>query len=403
MLALNNAKVIDGVSNELLEGATVIIEKDYILSVGQQLDIPKGAQVLDLKNNFLLPGFSDVHTHLGGSADINRPPHTGRFLSYDYSEHREKALYWGVTALRSAGDFMPDIIEIRGMEQRGEICSPHIMTAGRMIQAQYGHPGYTVLFADEPILKNELVLVDEHTDVSEEVRKLVDEGVDWIKVHISDMDVMHYPNKVPKLPRQQIRRIVETAHQLNTPVMAHIENIEDMKEALLCEVDTIEHTMNNAIDTGKEMTDDVLNLLKEQNVWVVPTMVATKYHDGSIEGVEPVFPYLRKAVRLMIDAGVNIGVGCDSGIPFVPYGLCVHEEMELLCESGMSPMEAITAATSGNAKLMGKEKEFGTVAAGMRADLVVLGSNPLYDIRNTRDIRMVFHNGCVVRDHFLSI
>jgi len=403
VLVLCNAKVINGESDKIMENATIIIEKDHIISVGQHLNIPEEAQVIDLKNNFLLPGFSDVHTHFGGTADINRPPHTGRFVSYNYAEHREKALYWGVTAIRSAGDFMPDIIEIKEMEKRGELSSPHIVTAGRMIQAKAGHPGYTVLFAEENILKNELVLVDEHTDLCDEVRKLVAAGVDWIKVIISDLDVIHYPNKVPRLTRQQISQIITTAHELNRPVMAHIDHIEDMKEALICGVDSIEHTINYAVTTGKVMTEDVLHMLKEQNVWVVPTMVSTKYHDGNIEGVEPVFPDLCKAVRSMIDAGVNIGVGCDSGTPFVPYGLCVHEEMELLCDVGMSPMEAIISATSGNAKLMRCEKEFGTVAAGKRADLVVIGSDPISDIRNTRDIRMVIHNGRVVRDDFLSI
>lgn len=402
MLALHNMKVIDGISNEIMEDAVIIIEKGYIVSVGQHVEIPKDAQVIDLKKLFLVPGFSDVHTHLGGTADIKRPPHTGRFISYDYAKHREEALNWGITAIRSAGDFMPDIIEIRELEKQESICSPHIVAAGRIIQARYGHPGYTVLFAEDPILKNELVLADEYTNLEDEVKKLVDEGVDWIKVIISDMDIIHYPDKVPMLSKKQIQQVVESAHRLNTPVMAHIDNIEGMKEALECGVDTIEHTMNNAITTGREMTDDVLKLLKKQKVWVVPTMVATRYHDGSIEGSKPVYPCLKKAVKAMIDAGVKIGVGCDSGIPLVPYGLCVHEEMELLCDAGMSPMESIIAATGQNAKLMGREKEFGTVAAGKRADLVVLGSDPLDNICNTRDIRMVFQNGRIVRDHFLS-
>jgi len=104
----------------------------------------------------------------------------------------------------------------------------------------------------------------------------------------------------------------------------------------------------------------------------------------------------------MVEAGVQLGVGCDSGIPFVPFGECVHIEMELLAEVGLSPLQVITAATGNNAKMMRASDIFGTVAAGQAADLVVLGSNPLDDIKNTRDIRMVLRDGAVVIDNLLS-
>lgn len=140
-----------------------------------------------------------------------------------------------------------------------------------------------------------------------------------------------------------------------------------------------------------------------KGVWVVPTMVATKNHDGSIPCAPLVYQTLEKALRRMVQAGVKIGVGCDSGIPFVPYGECVHIEMELLTTVGMSPLTVITAATGGNAKMFHKDDVFGTIEPGKAADLVVLGANPLEDIKNTRDIRMVLRDGRVVVDKLLSI
>jgi imidazolonepropionase-like amidohydrolase len=111
---------------------------------------------------------------------------------------------------------------------------------------------------------------------------------------------------------------------------------------------------------------------------------------------------LQTAVKRMIDAGVKIGVGCDSGIPFIPYGECVHTEMELLTEVGYSPLQAITAATGGNAEMMGTADKVGTIMSGKAADLVVLGGNPLDDIRKTRDIKLVLRDGEVVVDHLFG-
>jgi len=402
MLAFEHATVIDGTGAAPVRNVTVIIKDKKISAVGVGIPIPSCACVLDLKGRFLLPGFSDVHTHLGGSARFDRPPHTGRFVSYDYAEHREAALCWGVTTVRSAGDFMPDILEIREAANSGAIRSPRIVTAGRMIQARNGHPGYTVLFQDPAVMEHELVFVDEDSNLEDVVKQLSDQGVDWIKLVISENNVMDFPNKVPRLSNVQLRRLTEAAHKYGKPVMAHVDDISGMKDAALCGVDTIEHTLNAAVPTAHTMTDEVLKLLLDRKIWVVPTMVATKYHDGNVKAAPLSFPDLKSAVHSMIESGVRLGVGCDSGIPLVPYGLCLHEEMELLCQAGMSPLSAISAATGGNAKLLGKEREFGTVTIGQDADLVILERNPLENIQNTRSISMVLRSGEIVVDRFLS-
>ena len=91
-----------------------------------------------------------------------------------------------------------------------------------------------------------------------------------------------------------------------------------------------------------------------------------------------------------------MGVGCDSGIPLVPYGECLHMELELLVEAGMTPLEAVTAATGGNARMLRRAEEFGTVRPGLSADLVAVAGDPLKDIRNTRSIRLVISRGRIV-------
>ena len=402
MLVFKNALLIDGTGAEPLPDATVILEGKTILRVGQSLPVPDGALVIDLKGKPLLPGFSDAHTHMGGSADPKRR-RSSRFDTYDFAENRDSALRWGVTTLRSAGDFTPDILNFRDDVNAGKYRSPRMLAAGRYFQARGGHPLSTI-FSDDPVIaENACVLIDECTDIEAEVEKIADMGVDWIKAIVGDDNKFKYPDtKVPALSDKQLRRITDAAHKRSLPVMAHIDDIGDMIRAVYVGIDTIEHTINIAT-SDHEMTDEALFLLTDRDVWVVPTLVVPKLRDGCVPGAPLVWPALQVAAARMIEAGVHIGVGCDSGIPSIPYGECVHIEMELLTELGYSPLRAITAATGGNAKMMRASHLFGTIAPGLAGDVVVLGSNPLEDIKNTRDIRLVLRDGAVVVDKLLSM
>jgi len=400
MLCLKNAFLVDGTGQNPQEGVTVVVQGKTIVQVGRDITIPEDAQVIDLKHKPLLPGFSDAHTHLGGSDSLDRPGLTSRFANYNYAQNREAALEWGVTAVRSAGDFTPEILEFRDEVNEGKFRSPRILACGRFIQAQNGYPGYAVFSADQNILDNAMVLVNDQTDIEAEVKKLVEAGVDFIKTVISDDNKMDYPNSVPRLSNEQLKRIADAAHKYGKRLMVHVDDLKDMAEAIAIGADTIEHIISVG-SSNHELTDELLKTLTSRDVWVVPTMIAIKNHDA-MPGIPPVYATLEKVVREFIKAGVKIGVGCDSGIPFVPYGECVHLEMELLTEAGMSPLAAITAATGGNAKMFGQEHFFGTVEPGKAADLVVLGSNPLQDIKNTRDIKMVLRDGRIVVDKLLN-
>ena len=402
MLVLKDVTLLDG-SIEPVQHANVLIKGQQILEAGPGCPVPEDAKTLTLQGCYVIPGLIDAHTHLGGSISFDRPPHTGRFVSYDYAQHRETALQWGVTTVRSAGDFMPDIIEIRELANSGKIRSPRIFTAGRMIQAPGGHPWNTVFFQNPETAAHELIFAGPDTDLEEEVTKLVNEGVDWIKLYISEDDVIHWPQKLPRLSDRQLRKATDTAHRLGKSVMAHVDNFDGMRLALDAGVDSIEHTLNNGANHGLTADEPLLERLVKQDVWVVPTMVATKYHDGSIPQAEPIMPRLIREVGKLIQAGVKLGVGCDSGIPMVPYGQCVHEELQLLCQAGMTPQQALHAATRGNAALLGWVNRIGTLAPGSYADLIILGSNPYTDISNTQDIQMVLQSGKIVIDHFLSL
>ena len=401
MLALVNTSMFSGKADRLENGITVLIKDDRIEAAGRDLPLPEGVHVLDLTGHFLIPGLIDAHTHLGSSSSPERQANAGRFATYDYGQNCSCALAWGVTTVRSAGDYTPDIFEFRDAVDRGEIVAPRVLAAGRVFQAKDGHPGHTVYFSHPDILSHVCIEVTDSTDIDFEVSRLVKEGADWIKAFISDDDKMNCGREIPRLSNAQLRHIVEAAHRWGKPVMMHTDDIGDMRDAALAGADTIEHTINTGT-TDHEMTDELLDILTARGTWVVPTMIATKCFDDLDPSAPHVFPALQKAVGRMVEAGVRLGVGCDSGIPFVPYGECEHLELELLVNAGMTPATVLRAATFGNAEMLGIGHICGTIAPGLAADLVVLGKNPLADIRNTRDIRLVLRDGKVVVDRMLS-
>ena len=401
MIAFVNARVIDGTGAAPIDNATVIVDGKIIQSAGVGIRIPDKATVVDLSGKTLLPAFSEAHTHLGGTDLLTRAGLGGRDITYDYALCSINSLRWGVTTIRSAGDFMPDIITYRDDVAAKGLHAPRILTAGRMFMAPGGHPISTVFFSDETIRDNACVLCDENTDIDAEVKALVALGVDWIKTFLSTMNKMNYPHHVPRLSHEILKKITDAAHKYGKPVMLHVEDTKNLEEAAELGVDSIEHTINIGT-TDFDISDALLTKLRDNGTYVVPTLSATKAHDGMLEGAEPVYPHLEKAVKIMADAGVNLGAGCDAGIPFVPLGESIHTEMELFVSLGLTPMKAIQIATAGNAKLFRLDNSIGTVDAGKLADLIVLCADPLADIRNTRQIGLVMKEGRIVFDQILS-
>lgn len=401
MFALINARIIDGNGHKPIENATLLIDGTRIKEFGAGITVPGGISVIDLKGKTLLPAFSDAHTHLGGTDLLTRPGLGSRDTTYDYALNSVNLLRWGVTTVRTAGDFMPDIVSFKGDVASKQLCAPRVLTAGRMFVAQGGHPLDTVYFGDESIRDNACVVCSENTDIDAEVKTLAAAGVDWIKAFISTMNKMDYPNSVPRLSNGTLKKIADAAHRYGKPVMVHVEGPSDIEEAMDIGVESIEHTIGTGA-ANFDISDSLLTKLADSKTFVVPTMSAIKSHDGSLKGAELVYPHLEKAVKKMIDAGVRVGVGCDSGIPFLPYGESVHTEMELLVGAGMSPMGAICAATKGNAELFRAHADLGSVEAGKLADLVVVGADPLKNICNTRQVELVIKEGRVVFDRMLA-
>ena len=240
MLILQNVTLIDGTGQSPMSCVSVMVRGDRIAEVTQApVHGGAGDWCLDLTGCWLMPGLIDAHTHLGSDQSLDRPANAGRFQTYDYARHREEALRWGITTVRSGGDFSPDVFAVRRMAEAGELRSPRILAAGRVLQARNGHPGWSVYFGRQEILEHVCQVLDPDSDVEEAVRRLAAEGADWIKAFVSDDNVTAYPAKVPRLSLEQLRRIVNEAHRLGLPVMMHVDDLADLSDALEAGADTI--------------------------------------------------------------------------------------------------------------------------------------------------------------------
>ena len=396
MIVLKNASVIDGTGAPPVKNATVIVNGNKIDAVGPGVSAPDGADIIiDLKGKTILPGFIDAHVHFGGADGFYHPGIGNRSETYDYLKSRTNAIKWGITTIRSTGDYTPDIFEFRDEVNRGLHLSPRIIAAGRMIQARGGHPVSTVFGGDAAIADGACVLVDESTDLDKEVKALAGAGADWIKAFISEVNKLDYPAHVPRIPPDKIRRIVELAHECGKPCAIHVDNISHMREAALAGADCIEHVFSvGASDT--EIDESLIELLVKKQTYVVPTVFSIKAHENPDGNMPLVYQILIRQVGKLIKAGVNLGVGTDSNIPFVSLGESLHEELSELVNCGMAPIDVIMAATYGNAKLLRKENEIGAVLPGYFADLAVVEGNPADDINLTKNIRFVIMDGRIM-------
>ena len=350
-----------------------------------------------------MPGLIDCHLHLGGLT-VDQPGKAIGKVSFmdmasffwdylrNYAHRRRLAIENGVTTIRSAGDHYPHIIRLRDKIAAGKLSGPRIFAPGPTITAPGGHPAGTIYKGNRYIIENATRQIADVNSAREEVRRLVEGGVDCIKAIYSDIDPMDITHKVPRLSLDVLEVLADEAHQHNLRLMVHTGSPKETMDAVKAGADSIEHGILPGADST-EFEDDLVKMMLDKGTYFVPTLaIAWAYK----EAYPAVFSGLKKTVKKLHSAGVKIAAGTDSGTPGVVIGKGLHKELELMVEAGISPMEAIMAGTRNAADNLGKASELGTIEPGKLADIIAVSGDPLKDIRDTREIKLVIKDGKIL-------
>ncbi|SHI03573.1 Amidohydrolase family protein [Sporobacter termitidis DSM 10068] len=391
MIILKNAFLIDGLRREPAAGADVVIGGKHILQVGRGLPVHRDDAVIDLHGLTLMPGLADAHLHLGGPFRFDEPPLLGGEATDWYADKRKLLLDYGITNVRSGGDFEADMLRLRGMTDAGNLDGPRIWTCGRAFQPVGGHPAYTVWQSAADILEKAVASPASPMDAAAEVRRQVAAGVNHIKCFLADDNYMAPGHKAPRLDPAILRAVMAEAHRCGRRTMVHCQDPGFALEALNAGADSVEHLACSGHE-GKALPGGLIGSFLKRNAFCVPTMSAAFYYGYSPDAQAG----LSGLVKTLFDNGVNIAAGTDAGTPNIPFGESVHKEMELFVEAGIPPMDAIISATCQGAAVVGSDA-FGTVLPEKLADLVAVEGNPLDDITCTRNIRLVMKEGRILR------
>jgi imidazolonepropionase-like amidohydrolase len=400
MLALKNLRLIDGTGHDPSENMVIIIDGNRIKNVGLVTSYPDNTNVVDLPGLTVMPGLIDCHLHLGGLTvdqpgkaigKISLKDMASFFFDYsrNYAYRRRLAIENGVTTIRSAGDHYPHIIRLRDKIASGNLSGPRIFAPGPIITAPGGHPAGTIYKGNRYIVENAVRQIADVNTAIGEVRKLVEGGVECIKAIYSDINPLDTSQKVPKLSLDVLEALADETHRHNLRLMVHTGTPQESMDAVKAGADSIEHGILPGANSF-DFSDDLIKMMLDKGTYFVPTLSIAWANKDTYPDV---FTGLKRTFKKLHGAGVNIAAGTDSGTPGVVIGKGLHKELELMVEAGISPMEAIVAGTRNAADNLGKANELGTIESGKLADVIAVLGDPLKDIRNTREIKLVIRDG----------
>ena len=395
--------LIDGTSAQPRKNQMIVIRGNRIESVGADVATPAGARVIDLSNMTVLPGMIDAHTHIflqgedpaQGGYDIQLLKYPLAYRAARAAVSARRALEQGFTTIRDVeteGAGYGDV-GIKMAINEGRIPGPRMFVVTRAISTTGGYnlEGY----APEIEVPKGAQLVDGPVEARKAAREQLDHGADWIKVymtHRSWLDKQGNLVSQPTLTVDELKAIVDEAHGWKRKVACHAYGGEGMQRALDGGCDSIEH--------GLDLTDANVAQMVRQGTWLVPTL--SVYYNHSDAPDTPAGKRDRKRVAVhgpsfqrAMKAGVKIAFGTDAG--GFSWDEPIAQEFGRMVEFGMSPMDAIRAATSRAADLLDMTGDLGVIAPGAYADVIAVSGDPLRDVNVLKDVRFVMKDGSVFK------
>ncbi len=403
-IALINATTIDASGRSPITNGVILVEGNIIKAIGKtgEFEIPTGAQRIDCSGKFLLPGLMDMHAHLLSSQGDYQRDHLQKSSAQkalDGLRHAQALLMAGWTTLRIPGD--ADVhyahLVVRDAINRGEFVGPRIVAAGHYISITGGGGDYNDISPEQPVIADGLI-VDGIDAMRKAVRQEIKFGSDWIKILATGafMTAGDNPRDV-HFSDEELRACVEESARLSRPVMAHAHAAEGIKRAVKAGVRSIEH--------GSFIDAEGIALMKKHGTYLVPTIYTFQYdlELGTAGGIREKTLELERSylgeIRVCIGAAIKAGVKICLGTDLLPLPAELHaREFGELVNLGMTPMEAIRAATVVPAEMLGWSDRLGTLEVGKLADIIAVADDPLKNISALEKIVLVMKDGVVVKN-----
>ena len=375
--AFEGARIIVGDGSPAIEKGIIVVNGTTIQAVGANVQVPAGAQRVNLAGKTVMPTILDTHIHA---------PATREQMIRDL----RRRVYWGVGAGMSMGTDTTDVVFKVRDETRNMPGTARLLTAGR---------GVTGI---EKGREQSAYWVGTVAEARQAVQENAKRRPDIIKIWVDDRD-----NTVPKLTPELYGAIIDEAHKQNVRVTAHIFDLEDGKGLLKASVDAFAHSVRD-----RDVDQEFLSMMKQRpNITVNPNLPspgrtwdiawlqnripADEYATVQKANVDDpkqaeLYGIQARNLKRLSDQGTRIVLGTDGNTPWAP-----HQEMEAMAMAGMTAMQVIVAATGRAAEFL-RFTDTGTLQAGKNADMIVLDANPLDNITNTRRINAVYYRGQVV-------
>ncbi|MCX7544871.1 metal-dependent hydrolase family protein [Marinicella gelatinilytica] len=402
-LTVSCGHLFDSEQGQFVENQVIEIDQGEVVSVA---DINDQTIDLNMSDGYCLPGLIDTHTHLssqmGPDSYIKKFTLNAADVTLNAVRYADRTLQAGFTTVRDLGDSFGVTVALRDAIKAGKVSGPRIFTSGKSLATTGGHADPSNGYRDglhPPTTPGDGVIngVDE---ARRAVRLHYQDGADLIKITATGGVLSQASSgDNSQFAEDELEAIIDIAQDYGFKVAAHAHGQAGMKRAIEAGVDSIEH--------GSYLDDEIVKLMKKHDTYLVPTLMAGAFvtekakEDGYFppmvaQKAATIGPIMGAAFKRAYDGGVKIAFGTDSGVS--EHGRNA-DEFALMVAQGMSPTEAIMAATRTAAELIGDDK-IGVIKRGSYADMVVVKNNPLDDIQILTDIPVVIKGGQIVKNEY---